>query len=49
MQVTQGPQQGQQGTVLDVLRKANRIIIDGVNMVRSPTTCLSLEPVVVVI
>ena len=34
VQVTQGPQTGQRGKVLDVLRKANRIVIEGVNMVR---------------
>ena len=34
VQVIQGPQTGQSGTVLDVLRKANRIIIEGVNMRR---------------
>ena len=34
VQVIQGPQTGQQGTVLEVLRKANRIVIDGVNMRR---------------
>ena len=31
--VIQGPETGQKGTVLQVLRKDNRIIIDGVNMV----------------
>ncbi len=33
VEVVQGPQTGQRGKVLDVLRDANRIIIDGVNLV----------------
>jgi hypothetical protein len=33
VEVIQGPQQGQQGNILAVLRKTNRVIIDGVNMV----------------
>ena len=32
VRVTQGPQQGQQGKVLDVLRLKNRIIVEGCNM-----------------
>lgn len=32
VRVIQGPQQGQQGKVTDVLRKSNRIIVEGVNM-----------------
>jgi transcription antitermination factor NusG len=31
--VIQGPQSGQQGKVLKIMRKSNRVIIDGVNMV----------------
>jgi len=34
VQVVQGPQAGQKGKVLQVLRSANRILIDGVNMRR---------------
>lgn len=34
VQITQGPQAGQQGKVLEVLRKANRIKIEGCNMRR---------------
>lgn len=33
VQVIQGPQTGQKGKVLKVLRESNRLIIDGVNMV----------------
>ncbi len=33
VQVTQGPQSGQKGTVLAVIRETNRVIIEGVNMV----------------
>jgi len=33
VQVIQGPQEGQKGKVLHVLRKDNRIVIEGVNMV----------------
>ena len=33
VQVIQGPQTGQRGKVLNVLRDANRIIIEGVNLV----------------
>ena len=32
VRVTQGPQQGQQGKVMDVLRQSNRIIVEGCNM-----------------
>ena len=35
VEVIQGPQTGQKGKVLQVLRKANRIIVDQVNMVNS--------------
>ena len=31
--VIQGPQKGQQGKIIKVLRKDNRVIIEGVNMV----------------
>ena len=34
VEVTQGPQSGQKGKVIAVLRAANRIIVDGVNMRR---------------
>ena len=34
VRVVQGPQEGQQGTVLQVLRKQNRILVDGVNVRR---------------
>ncbi|CAM9500327.1 unnamed protein product, partial [Ectocarpus fasciculatus] len=34
VQVTQGPQTGQQGKVLAVLREKNRLLIEGVNMRR---------------
>jgi hypothetical protein len=33
VQVIQGPQTGQRGKVLTVIRNANRIIIEGVNLV----------------
>ena len=33
VQVIQGPQRGQQGKVIKMLRKDNRVIIEGVNMV----------------
>ena len=33
VEVIQGPQTGKRGKVLDVIRKANRIIVEGVNMV----------------
>jgi transcription antitermination factor NusG len=33
VEVIQGPQTGQKGKVLDILRKDNRIIIENVNMV----------------
>ncbi len=33
VEVVQGPQTGQRGKDLDDLRDANRIIIDGVNLV----------------
>lgn len=33
VKVIQGPQTGQQGKVLTVLRSKNRVIVDGVNMV----------------
>jgi transcription antitermination factor NusG len=33
VEVIQGPQTGQRGKVLDVIRETNRITIDGVNMV----------------
>ncbi len=33
VQVIQGPQTGQKGKITKVLRKDNRVIIDGVNMV----------------
>lgn len=32
VRVVQGPQEGQEGTVLQVLRKKNRILVDGVNV-----------------
>lgn len=35
VQVIQGPQTGQQGKILEVIRKSNRVIIDGVNLVRN--------------
>lgn len=34
VKVIQGPQEGQEGKVLAVLRKNNRVIIEDVNMVR---------------
>lgn len=34
MEVTQGPQTGQRGVVSAVIRKTNRIVIEGVNMRR---------------
>jgi transcription antitermination factor NusG len=34
VQVIQGPQTGQQGKVLNVLRESNRVLIDQVNMVK---------------
>jgi hypothetical protein len=34
VQVTQGPHSGQQGKILTVLRRKQRVVIDGVNMVR---------------
>ena len=39
--VIQGPQKGQQGKVLKVLRKNNRVIVEGVNMV-SFNSCIVL-------
>ena len=33
VRVIQGPQTGQQGKILTVLRTQNRVIVDGVNMV----------------
>lgn len=36
VKVIQGPQAGQQGRVLKVIRPKNRLIIDGVNMVSDP-------------
>lgn len=33
VEVVQGPQTGQRGKVLDVIRETNRIIVDNVNMV----------------
>jgi transcription antitermination factor NusG len=33
VEVINGPQSGQRGKVKDVLRKMNRIVVDGVNMV----------------
>jgi hypothetical protein len=44
VQVVQGPQQGQSGVVTAVLRRQNRIIIDGVNMVSSPAPKPSTHP-----
>ena len=44
VQVTEGPQAGQKGKVMAVLRKANRIIVADCNMVRSrnwPIICVS--------
>ena len=38
VQVTQGPQTGQQGKVLAVLREKNRLLIEGVNMVSGVNT-----------
>lgn len=35
VQVSQGPQAGQKGKVLAVLREKNRLLIEGVNMVSS--------------
>ena len=32
VRVVQGPQEGQQGKVLQVLRKQNRVLVDGVNV-----------------
>lgn len=40
VKVIQGPQEGQEGKVLAVLRKANRVIIEDVNMVRIVKTYL---------
>jgi transcription antitermination factor NusG len=37
VEVIQGPQTGQKGRVLTVLRDDNRVIIEGVNMVRKIT------------
>jgi hypothetical protein len=37
VQVIQGPQTGQQGKILEVIRKTNRVIIDGVNLVSNVT------------
>ena len=34
VQVIQGPQTGQKGKVLQILRKANRVIVDQVNLVK---------------
>lgn len=34
IRVINGPQTGQQGKVLQVLRAKNRVIVEGVNMVR---------------
>ena len=34
VQVIQGPQSGQKGKVLTIIRDSCRVIIDGVNMVR---------------
>lgn len=34
VQVTQGPQAGQQGKVIAVIREKSRLVIEGVNMVR---------------
>lgn len=34
VRVIQGPQTGQQGKVMQVLREKNRVLIEGVNMVR---------------
>jgi len=34
IEVMEGPQTGQRGKVLEVIRKDNRVIIEGVNMVR---------------
>eukprot|EP00605_Chrysophyceae_sp_TOSAG23-4_P002738 GSChrysophyteH1.ASY1.ANO1.3017.1 assembled CDS len=34
VKVIQGPQEGQQGKVIDVLRKTNRVMIEGVNLRR---------------
>ena len=38
VRVIQGPQTGQEGKVLDILREKNRILVEGVNMVRRPLT-----------
>lgn len=34
VEVIEGPQKGQRGKVVSVIRQKNRILIDGVNMVR---------------
>lgn len=41
VQVIQGPQAGQQGKVLKVIRPKNRVIVDGVNMVSAPFSSAS--------
>ena len=45
VQVIQGPQTGQKGKVLAVIREKCRLIIENVNMVRHITLCLALQRV----
>lgn len=51
VQVIQGPQAGQQGKIIRVIRPLNRVIVEGVNMVRSTRGylmfCFSLAVVIV--
>lgn len=37
VEVINGPEKGKQGTVLKVLRAQNRVVIEGVNVVRDLT------------
>lgn len=39
VEVVDGPEKGKQGTVLKVLRAQNRVIIEGVNVVRVWPQC----------
>lgn len=39
VEVISGPEKGKQGTVLKVLREKNRVIVEGVNVVSSKSTC----------
>jgi len=34
VQVIQGPQTGQRGTIIDVIRASNRVVVEGCNMRR---------------